>query len=136
MKLSNAFNDLSKRKKIQVSLFIIIMVILIGFVIWRVIGLLAYEIPIINQATIISDDGTGPQAVASNTVQTEVTPLGQPEEPGDTPGTIDRIIEGIKAAPTGTALSIGLIVVVILLAIASIIYLKRSKPKEDSADNK
>ncbi len=77
MKLLSAFNRLSKRKKIQVSLFVIVAVILIAFAVWRVVGLFAEEVIITNQATITYDDGSGSQTVTSNSVQTQVVPVSE-----------------------------------------------------------
>lgn len=67
---------------------------------------------------------TGDGGSAQGSVIVNVTPL---DENGEEPSIIDKIVDAIKAAPTGAAVSVGLVILLIVLATASIIYL-RKKP--------
>lgn len=73
MKLLNAWNKLSKKRKIQVGLFGMVALILIGILIWKVVGLLAEEPVISNIATMTYTEDSQSKTVTSNNVQTTVT---------------------------------------------------------------
>jgi len=71
---------------------------------------------------------TNESGSAEDSIMVSVTPLDQPPEDGDEPGIIEKIVNAIKAAGTGPILSIGLLIIVIVLAIISLVYLRKQKP--------
>lgn len=74
IKILDIFKRLSKKKKLQVSLLLIIALILIGIAIWKVVGLLAEGEPITNTATMTYNDGTDNKTITSNSAQTQILP--------------------------------------------------------------